>query len=108
MVILILNLIANILIISGALIILFCSINFFRNNNILNMIHNVILANIYGVSTLLIGIAIRNYQIQNMLKIGVIIILNLIISVILNRILNQNIGSDKQKFKNIKTCKISF
>jgi len=101
-------LIADILIIVGGLIILLCAISFCRNKNILHILHYVILANIYGVSTILIGIAIRKYEMQSAIKIIVIIILNLIISVILNRILNQNICGDKKELEGIKICKISF
>ncbi len=103
-----LNLIANILIILGSIIILLCCINFLRSKDIFESIHYVILANIYGLSILLFGIAFKYYQIQNLLKIIILIAINWIITVILNQIFNKNAYLNKKNLKNLEICKTSF
>ncbi len=82
----IIHLTANILMIIGSLITLISAINFLKSKNILNNIHYITLANIYGISIILIGLAIKDHQIQNLVRILVIIIINLIVAVILNKI----------------------
>lgn len=103
-----LNLIANILTLTGAVIILLCAINFLKSRNIFNSIHFVILANIYGISILLIGTILKNYQLQNLLKIIILIILNLIITVILNQTFIKNAARYKKNLKDLKICKTNF
>jgi len=103
-----LELIANILIITGNLIILLCAINFLKSKNILISVQFAVLSNIYGLSILLIGIILKNFNFQNLLKIAIIIILNLIITIILQQIFNRKAIMDKKNLKDLTTYSEKF
>lgn len=101
-----LEFIANSFLLTGSIIILFCAIAFLRAKNILESVHYVICSNIYGLTILLIGIMLRYFEIENILKITILLVLNFIVSVLLQQLFNFAIKGEV--LKKIKICKTDF
>lgn len=78
--------IANLLIGLGCLIILLCSLGFLRSQNVFLSVKLVFICNIYGVSILLIGFALQKFNAPLMVKTFILIIINIIITIIINHL----------------------
>ena len=81
------DIIANILSAFGALIILVCALGVFRSKNVFLSVKLVFTANIYGLSTLLIGLFLANPTIILAIKTSILITLNIIITIIINHLI---------------------
>jgi multisubunit Na+/H+ antiporter MnhG subunit len=80
-------LLAHILSILGGVIILLAAINFSKARDAFGAIHFALLANIYGISILLLGIALKQLSLIALIKMLALILLNIIASLILGQIL---------------------
>ncbi len=76
------SIIANIFIITGLVIILLSVINFARTDNVFSSVHFINIANIYGMSLLIFGIGLINFNSALMVKILILILFNIIITII--------------------------
>jgi multisubunit Na+/H+ antiporter MnhG subunit len=76
---------ANILIITGLLIIILCAIAIFKAKDIYQYIHFVSISNIYGLSILLIGLGLDKYSLVSMIKIISLVLFNIIITIIITQ-----------------------
>ncbi len=81
------EIVANILLVIGTLIILLCMAGFARSKNIFLSAKLVFIANIYGLSILLIGFVFKNLSITIAVKAFVLIVLNIIITIIINHLI---------------------
>jgi len=78
---------SNVLIGIGCLIILLCSLGFFRSKNVFLSVKLVFICNIYGISILLIGFALQKFNAPLLVKTFILIITNIIITVIINHLI---------------------
>lgn len=76
------EIISNFLLVISCLVITLCSIAFFKARDVFCRIHLIVISNIYGLSLLLIGIALRNLSLILLMKIVILIMLNLIINLL--------------------------
>jgi multisubunit Na+/H+ antiporter MnhG subunit len=90
---------ANILIGIGCLIILLCSLGFFRSKNIFLSVKLVFICNIYGLSILLIGFALQKFNAPLMVKTLILIIVNIIITIIINHLVIKKAAIAQQIIK---------
>lgn len=74
---------ANIFIIAGCLILLLASIGFSKTKDLFSSIHFILIANIYGISLLFIGLLLQNFTFTSLIKVIILILLNIIITIII-------------------------
>ena len=82
--------IADILLIFGALIMSLCTVGFFRSSNIFLSVKLIFISNVYGLSILLVGFLLQDPTIVLAIKIAILIALNIIITVIINHLIIKN------------------
>ncbi|MFT6106630.1 MAG: multisubunit Na+/H+ antiporter MnhG subunit [Rickettsiales bacterium] len=85
------NIAANIFSIFGALIIMLCALGYLRNKNIFIPVKLVFIANIYGLSFLMIGFMLNNLSAILSIKITLLILFNILITIIINHIIVKQI-----------------
>jgi multisubunit Na+/H+ antiporter MnhG subunit len=90
---------SNILIGLGCLIILLCSLGFFRSKNVFLSVKLVFICNIYGISILLIGFALQKFNAPLMVKTFILIITNIIITIIINHLIIKKSALSQQIIK---------
>lgn len=79
----------------GCLIILICAAAFLESPDVFLSAKLAFTANIYGVSMLLIGFALQSFNTILMIKTLIIIILNIIITIIINHSIIRKAGTDQ-------------
>jgi multisubunit Na+/H+ antiporter MnhG subunit len=90
---------SNALIGLGCLIILLCSLGFLRSNNIFLSVKLVFICNIYGISILLIGFALQKFNAPLMVKTFILIIVNIIITIIINHLIIKKLALSQKIIK---------
>ncbi|MES2677572.1 MAG: hypothetical protein V4612_04590 [Pseudomonadota bacterium] len=81
------DIIANILSAIGSLIILLCAFGFMRSKDVFLSVKLVFIANIYGLSILLIGLFLETPTIILGIKTIILLTLNIIITIIINHLI---------------------
>ena len=81
------DIIADIFSVFGSLIILLCALGFIRSKDVFLSVKLVFIANIYGLSILLIGLFLKSPTIILGIKTTILIALNIIITIIINHLI---------------------
>jgi len=76
------DLLTNIVIIVGLLIVILCTFAILKAKDIYQSIHFISISNIYGLSILLIGLGFDKYSLVSMIKIISLVLFNIIITII--------------------------
>lgn len=87
---------SNILIILGCLIILICAIAYSKSSDVFLSVKLAFTSNIYGISLLLLGFALQNFTIILMIKTLIIIVLNIVITIIINHSVIRKAGAEAE------------
>ncbi len=88
--------------ITGSILLLICAFAFFKARDVFTMTHVIMIANLYIIPIILIGVEIERFSIASMIKIIVAIILNIVVvnllcHTILRRAMINNIFPDAKK-----------
>ncbi|MFT6077507.1 MAG: multisubunit Na+/H+ antiporter MnhG subunit [Myxococcota bacterium] len=86
------NIASNIFSIFGVLIFMLCALGLFKSKDIFVRIKLIFIANIYGFSLLLIGFLFKNPSIILSIKIILLILLNIIITILINHLIIKKIS----------------